>query len=99
MWRELDWIPNPKASARVALKEDGSVIAWGDNSNGQVTVPEVARQGVTAIAAGHFYTLASLGPAIPLEQRIVNEPILLSWPNGLSGFKLQSTTRLDGECV
>ncbi len=36
----------------LALKNDGSVVAWGDNSKGQTSVPAAAQSGVTAIAAG-----------------------------------------------
>jgi len=42
----------------VALKNDGSVVAWGNNYSGQTTVPVAARSGVTAIAAGFGYTVA-----------------------------------------
>jgi hypothetical protein len=42
----------------VALKSDGSVLAWGNNGNGQSTVPEAASSGVSAIAAGFFHTAA-----------------------------------------
>ncbi|GGU32210.1 PKD domain-containing protein [Lentzea flava] len=38
----------------LALKADGSVIAWG----GQLEVPQEARSGVTAIAAGDNHNLA-----------------------------------------
>jgi alpha-tubulin suppressor-like RCC1 family protein len=36
----------------VALKNDGSVVAWGGNNSGQTTVPLAAQGGVTAMAAG-----------------------------------------------
>jgi len=44
----------------VALKPDGSVVAWGDSSYGygQTTVPVSAQSGVTAIAAGGVHTIA-----------------------------------------
>jgi alpha-tubulin suppressor-like RCC1 family protein len=42
----------------VALKNDGSVVAWGDNFYGQTTVPVAAQSGVTAIAAGGYHTMA-----------------------------------------
>jgi hypothetical protein len=45
------------ASHTIALK-DGSVVAWGDNSNGQCTIPIAAQSGVTAIAGGGFHTIA-----------------------------------------
>ena len=36
----------------VALESDGSVAAWGSNSDGQCNVPAQASSGVIAIAAG-----------------------------------------------
>lgn len=41
----------------VALKSDGTVVAWGDNTYGQSTVP-TGLSDVVAISAGHNYTLA-----------------------------------------
>jgi PASTA domain/Regulator of chromosome condensation (RCC1) repeat len=45
----------------LALKEDGSVLAWGCGEGrdvGQCTVPAAAASGVTAIAAGPYHSLA-----------------------------------------
>jgi hypothetical protein len=42
----------------LALKADGSVIAWGEGTDGQTTVPAAATTGVTAIAAGAWHSLA-----------------------------------------
>ena len=42
----------------VALKQDGSLVAWGDNADGQTTVPAAAQNGVTAIATGFGHTVA-----------------------------------------
>lgn len=47
----------------LALRADGAVIAWGDDSAGQVTVPAVSN--VIAIAAGGNQSLALEGPAAP----------------------------------
>ena len=46
----------------VALKSDGTVVAWGYNFEGQTTVP-VGLSGVAAIAAGSEHTVAlGVGP-------------------------------------
>jgi alpha-tubulin suppressor-like RCC1 family protein len=42
----------------LALKANGSVIAWGSNNYGQTTVPVAAQSGVVAIAAGYEDALA-----------------------------------------
>src|SRR6185503_16976613 len=42
----------------VALKADGSVVAWGRNDSGQTTVPVAAQSGVTAVAAGWRHAVA-----------------------------------------
>ncbi|WP_182914122.1 hypothetical protein [Paenibacillus sp. 1011MAR3C5] len=41
----------------LAMKKDGTVIAWGNNNNGEATVPSGLRN-VTAVAAGYEYSLA-----------------------------------------
>jgi alpha-tubulin suppressor-like RCC1 family protein len=42
----------------VALKKDGSVVAWGRNDYDQTTIPLAAQSSVTAIAAGDYHTVA-----------------------------------------
>ena len=41
----------------LALKSDGTVVGWGDNTYGQATTPSVL-DGVVAVAAGAFHSLA-----------------------------------------
>jgi hypothetical protein len=41
----------------IALKSDGTVVAWGDNSAGQTIVP-AGLSGVAAIAGGYSHSLA-----------------------------------------
>ena len=51
----------------VALKSDGTVVAWGYNYYGQTSVP-AGLSGVTAIAAGYSHTVAlTLGPVISTQ--------------------------------
>ena len=67
-------IPTPSAATNIvaiasgrhhilALRADGEVIAWGDNSAGQHNVP--ADGGITGIAAGGYQSLALLGSPAP----------------------------------
>ncbi|MEO7678350.1 MAG: hypothetical protein ABIV39_16455, partial [Verrucomicrobiota bacterium] len=80
----------------VVLKNDGTVVAWGDNGAGQTTVP-TGLSGVTAIAAGGDHTVALLGtvPLLPsLNVRPNGNELILSWPTHALGFTLQSTLNL-----
>ena len=45
------------AAPSVALA-DGAVLAWGDNTLGQRTIPTAALSGVTTIAGGAYHTIA-----------------------------------------
>ena len=44
-------------SSALALKSDGTVAAWGDNSHGQTNVPS-GLTNIVAIAAGDYHDLA-----------------------------------------
>ena len=49
----------------LALRADGTVTAWGNNTYGQATVPPDLA-GVTAIAAGQYHSLA-IAPAADVD--------------------------------
>jgi len=57
----------------VAVKSDGTVVAWGDNSYGQTTVP-AGLSGVIAVAAGGAHTLA-----------LKSNGTVVAWGNNNSG--------------
>ena len=40
----------------LGLKADGSIVAWGDNCDGQCNVP-APNSGFVAVAAGTFHSL------------------------------------------
>ena len=94
----------------VALKNDGTVVAWGDNHSGEVTgtptddsiaspvtLGERVLSGVTAIAARASQTAALIGGVQPLpflNARPNGNELILSWPTNAPGFTLQSTLDL-----
>src|SRR5437870_4267663 len=51
LWR------SPEALVTVWLRQDGTVVAWGDNSYGQARVP-TGLTDVVVIAAGAWHNLA-----------------------------------------
>ena len=67
----------------MALKDDGSVVAWG--SLGQTTVPVEARSGVTAIAAGaaHTVVLKNDGSVVAWG---FTEPVPVEAQNGVTAI-------------
>jgi transcriptional regulator of NAD metabolism len=57
----------------LALKSDGTVVAWGDNSSGQINVP-AGLSGVTSIAAGSAHSLA-----------LKSDGTVVAWGNNSTG--------------
>jgi hypothetical protein len=45
----------------LALKRDGTIVAWGENGSGQSSVPSGSTKAA-AIAGGRFHSLAIVGP-------------------------------------
>jgi hypothetical protein len=79
----------------VALKTNGTVVAWGQNNYGQTNVP-AGLSAATAIAAGAYHTVALVGTAPQPRLTIIRSGanVILTWPTDAAGFTLQSTTNL-----
>ena len=45
-------------SHNLAILKTGKLYAWGNNTNGETTIPPIATMGVTQIAAGNGFSLA-----------------------------------------
>lgn len=73
----------------MALK-NGGVVAWGDNSAGQTTIPAAAASGVIAIGAGFTFSVAlkSNGTVVAWGQT-------LAGLNGVTGIKAISVNQFD----
>lgn len=52
------------ANHSLALRSDGTVLAWGNNDSGQCTVPVPAQAQVSAVAAGWLSSFALLNGAV-----------------------------------
>jgi hypothetical protein len=82
----------------LALRGNGTVVAWGDNSAGQCTPPD-GLSGVTSVVAG-YYRSAAVRKGSPvalspwLDARISQANIVFSWPAVGQGFLLQTTSNV-----
>ncbi|MFN7929944.1 MAG: putative Ig domain-containing protein [Blastocatellia bacterium] len=67
----------------LALRSDGTVVGWGDNGNGQRTIPS-GLSGVVALAAGYHHSLAlkSDGTVVGWGRNFEGQSTI---PSGLSG--------------
>ena len=50
--------PNNPAVTPNTIRPAGRVVGWGQNGEGQISIPESAQSGVTAIATGNTHSLA-----------------------------------------
>jgi hypothetical protein len=94
----------------VALKSDGTVVAWGAGKTSTGSNPEFGQSivpaglsRVTAIAAGGGHTVALVGtaPLSPPQLTIIRSGanVIVRWPTNAAGFTLQSTTNLVSPAV
>ncbi|WP_256759468.1 S-layer homology domain-containing protein [Cohnella sp. WQ 127256] len=69
----------------LALKADGTVVGWGDNSWGQTNIP-TGLSDVVSIAAGYFHSLAlkADGTVVGWGRNVEGQ---ISVPGGLAGVK------------
>ena len=75
----------PKAPKHTAkLPRTGTVVAWGDNSSGQVTVP-AGLTSVIAVAAGNNFSMALKSDGTVVEWGAHGYESEIAVPAGLSG--------------
>ena len=70
----------------VALRSDGTVVAWGDNGYGQLGIP-AGLTNVIAIAAGGYFNLALIGDGPPNPS---SSPLNASWSSNVFHISLPS---------
>lgn len=68
----------------IARKSDGTIVVWGDDTKGQLPIPNFASNGVTQVAAGAGHCLAVCGSLPPRFVSIVtpNGYLSRSYSNG-----------------
>ena len=84
----------------LGLKSDGSIVAWGDNCNGECNVP-VPNTGFDAIAAGTYHSLGLKSSTVTDVKQVrdgcqvsLTEAIVsAAWDNS---FYLESDNRISG---
>jgi alpha-tubulin suppressor-like RCC1 family protein len=69
----------------LALRSDGTVAVWGQNTNGQLNVPASVSNNVTAVCAGWYHNLA-----------LLNDGSLVAWGAGLTNFAANHDY---GQCI
>ncbi len=79
----------------LALKSDGTIVAWGSDVSGQTKVP-AKLTGVIAIAAGGTFSLALMATAPPptLSISLTRTNVLISWPAAAPGYRPEAAASL-----
>ncbi|MFT6241043.1 MAG: hypothetical protein ACJAQT_003136 [Akkermansiaceae bacterium] len=80
----------------VALKSDGTLVTWGDNTDGQRTVPVEATQ-VTAIAAGASHVFALRAPLIPAQVARLNQNNIFTGKIGIRRSPTTNVLEVEGQ--
>jgi alpha-tubulin suppressor-like RCC1 family protein len=57
-------LPGSYVAHSLALKSNGTIVGWGDNSKGQISIPASAARA-SAISAGGNYSMALIGQSAP----------------------------------
>ena len=79
----------------MALKSDGTLVEWGDNSYGQTTVAADASQ-VTAIAAGDYHALALRADLIPAQVARLDQDNVFSGKVGIKRAPAVNALEVEG---
>lgn len=64
----------------IARKSDGTIVVWGDDTKGQLPIPNFASNGVTKVAAGAGHCLVVSGSLPPRFMSIATPVGILSRP-------------------
>jgi alpha-tubulin suppressor-like RCC1 family protein len=84
-----------KSDRLLALKSDGTVVGWGDNSYGQTNIPS-GLSGVALIAAGYGYSLAVKSNGTFVAWGLDNYGLVTTVPVGLSNVTAVAVTYTHG---
>jgi hypothetical protein len=79
----------------MALKTDGTLVLWGDNSDGQTTVPTAATQ-VTHIAAGASHALALRADAIMAQVALLDQDNVFTGKVGIQRTPATNALEVSG---
>lgn len=82
-------------SFSMALKNDGTLVVWGDSANGMTTLPAAATQ-VTAIAAGASHGLALRAALIPAQVARLDQDNVFTGKIGINRVPTINSLEVEG---